>query len=51
MAKPKISPKKYEASVVAARKAGGNKVQSHLEARLRAAVKRQTKRVKKPPAR
>jgi hypothetical protein len=51
MAKPKISLKRYEATVIAARKAGGDENQSHWEARLKAAVKRQTKPAKKPKTR
>jgi hypothetical protein len=51
MAQSKISLKQYEASITAARKAGGDKEQSHWEARLKAAVKRSTKPAKKPVAR
>jgi len=51
MTKPKISSKQYEAVVTAARKTGGNEVQSHLESRLNAAVKRRTRSVKKLTAR
>jgi len=48
MTKRKISPKQYEATVTAARKAGGDEVQSHWEARLMAAIKRRIKPAKKP---
>jgi len=47
MTSPKTSSKQYAASLTAARKAGGNEVQSHWEARLKAAVKRSTKPAKK----
>jgi hypothetical protein len=43
--KPKISTKQYESAITAARKAGGDLIQSHLESRLKAVVKR--RRVKK----
>jgi hypothetical protein len=43
--------KPYEAAVAAARKAGGNNVQSHLLSRLKAVMKRRSKAAKKPPAR
>jgi hypothetical protein len=46
MAKPNISSKQYAAAIAAARKAGGDGVQSHWEARLKAAVKRSTKPAK-----
>jgi hypothetical protein len=48
MTRPKTSTKQYEASLTAARKAGGNEVQSHLASRLKAAVKRRAKAAKKP---
>jgi hypothetical protein len=51
MTKPNISSKQYEAAITAARKAGGNNSQSHWEARLKAAVKRQTKPTRKSIAR
>jgi hypothetical protein len=51
MTKPKISLKQYEAVVTAARKAGGDNSQSHWEARLKAAVRRQTKPTRKLIAR
>lgn len=47
MTKSKISTKRYEATITAARKAGGNQMQSHWEARLKAAVKGQGKAAKK----
>jgi hypothetical protein len=47
----KITPEKYEASLVAARKAGGEENQSHWEARLKTVMKRRAKAVKKPAAR
>jgi hypothetical protein len=47
MTKPTRSSKQYEATIAAARKAGGDEVQSHWEARLKAAVKRSTKPAKK----
>ena len=48
MTKPKIKLKQYEATVTAARKAGGNNSQSHWEARLEAAVKRLGKLAQTP---
>jgi hypothetical protein len=51
MSKHDPTPKQYEAAVTAARKAGGNNVQSHLLGRLKAMMKRPPKAAKKPPAR
>jgi len=51
MTKAQISSRKYEATIAAARKAGGNEIQSHWEARLKAAVKRPTRPAKKPVTR
>jgi hypothetical protein len=45
---PKISSKQYGATITAARKAGGDEVQSHWEARLKATMKRRAKAAKKP---
>jgi hypothetical protein len=47
MTKPKTSSKQYEETITAARKAGGDEIQSHLESRLQAVVKRRAKAVKK----
>jgi hypothetical protein len=47
----KIIPGKYEASLAAARKAGGEENQSHWEARLKTVMKRRAKSAKKPAAR
>jgi hypothetical protein len=47
MTKPKISTKKYEASLVAARKKGGNENQAHWQARLKVVMKRRAKSAKK----
>jgi len=47
MTKANIGSKQYGATIAAARKAGGDGVQSHWEARLKAAVKRSTKLAKK----
>jgi len=43
MSKPKISSKQYEASITAARRAGGDQIQSHWESRLKAVAKRPAK--------
>ena len=51
MTRPRITPQKYEASLVAARKAGGQENQSHWQARLKTAMKRRAKAAKKPAAR
>jgi hypothetical protein len=51
MAKPGIARRKYEASLVAARKAGGEENQSRWQARLKAVMKRRAKPVKEPAAR
>jgi hypothetical protein len=48
MSKRKISSKQYGASILSARKAGGDQIQSHWESRLKAAVKRTAKPAKKP---
>jgi hypothetical protein len=48
MTKPKISTKQYEASIVALRKKGGDEEQSHWESRLKAAMKRPGKPMRKP---
>jgi hypothetical protein len=50
MTKPKISTKQYEATITAARKAGGAQVQSHLDARLKTEVKRRAKATRKRQA-
>ena len=49
--KQKSVPEKYEADITAARKAGGNKVQSHWLARLKAVMTRRAKAGKPPPTR
>jgi hypothetical protein len=51
MTKPKSNSEKYVASIVAARKAGGDENQSHWEARLKAVMKRRAKPVSKPATR
>ena len=51
MSKLKSTPKKREADLTAARKAGGNNVQSHWMARLSAVMKRRLKRPKYPASR
>lgn len=43
MTKPQISVKEYEASLVAARKGGGDDGQSHWSDRLKAVMKRRAK--------
>jgi hypothetical protein len=47
----KITPGKYEASLTAARKGGGEENQSHWQARLKTVMKRREKSVKKRASR
>jgi hypothetical protein len=51
MTRSKISSKQYESTIAAARKKGGDEEQSHWESRLKAAMKRPAKAVKKPTTR
>jgi hypothetical protein len=51
MTKPTISSKRYEASIAAARKTGGDEKQSHWEHRLKVAMKQRAKAAKKPTTR
>src|SRR4029453_1167505 len=51
MTKPKISSKQYKATVAAARQAGGDENQSHLESRLKSELDRRHKTTTKPATR
>jgi hypothetical protein len=51
MTRLKISSRQYEAALNAARKAGGDENQSHLDSRLKTLVKQRTKPAKKLAAR
>jgi hypothetical protein len=46
-----VSAKKYAAKIAAVRQQGGDNIQSHLEARVAIAKKRQSQRGRKPTTR
>jgi hypothetical protein len=51
MARPKIGAERYKAMVCAARKTGGDQIQSHWQSRLAAVMLQREKLARKPAAR